>query len=1177
LLFGGFASPKAIAATIDWNGGNGSWFVSTNWLNNVMPTGSDTVFINSGNPQVMAPGAVAAEVRVGNILGGRLTIGSGGTLTDTDGLVGVFAAGIATVSGSGSTWTNNGVMRVGIRNEGTLSIAAGGAVTSNGGGIGDFSLSSDTGIGTVTISGNGSKWNNSGALSVGVNGGRGTLTVDNGGMISSNGGTIGGSFGGSDTASVGMVTISGGSWINSGSLLVGGVGSGKLTINSGAFVNNTTATIGSVGTDPDNQVTVDGINSMWINSGDVTIGQFAPGTLNIVNNGIVSVNNGSGTITLAKLNSGFTAAINIGNGGETGTLDAGTITTGLGQGAVNFNHTGFAALSANLTGNLSISKLGAGTRVLTGTNTYTGTTTISAGTLQIGNGGTFGTLGTGNVVNNSTLSIQRDGAITVSNTISGSGNLQKGGPGTLILSGVNTYAGGTTITGGYINFASLSNFGPGTITCNGGGLQWAAGNTVDISGRLSAIGASGVSFDTNGNDVTLATGLNGSGGIHKFGPGTITLTSTNNYAGGTTINEGTLKLGSNLGVPWNTAYTINGGTLDLNNYSFAASSFSGTGGTVALGSATLTVNQTTNTTYSGAITGAGGLTKQGGGKLSLSGPGITYTGNTSVLTGTLEILNNTVFSSPILINQPGTLLLNIADDVKLLQGVSGYGNMDVTGTAKTARLAGDNSSFNGTFTLPNTARGMMWSGPNAGSASASWILSGEFAAIETGAGDTTTKLGTLTGTNPATKLTTFGGSGVKTLEVGELNTASFFAGIISDNSQGGGGTGVMALKKVGTAPLFLSGANNYTGPTNILAGTLEIQNNFSFNSPIFVDASAALTLNIANDVRLLKGVSGGGNIDVTGTGATARLAGDNSGFTGSFTLPTTARGMMWSSPNAGSALASWNLSGEFGYVETGAGNTTARLGALSGTNPDTRIASFGGSGVKTLEVGALGINTTFAGNIVNSESSGGGTGTLALKKVGAGTLTLSGTVAHTGGTTVDAGTLLVTGSIRGTTVNPGGTLAGTGTIIGDVNMVGGTLSPGDNGIGDLHVLGAVHLSDASTLRIELGPVLPDQVHNTGALTYDGTLLLSLADGYQPSIGEIFQFFSYPSAPHTGTFDTIVFDQPGYSATYDYSIGFLTVVPEPSACALIGVALSGLALRRRKAKSTTTPFGLIVEC
>jgi len=456
--------------------------------------------------------------------------------------------------------------------------------------------------------------------------------------------------------------------------------------------------------------------------------------------------------------------------------------------------------------------------------------------------------------------------------------------------------------------------------------------------------------------------------------------------------------------------------------------------------------------------------------------------------------------------------------------------------------------------------------PNAGSAGTSWILSGEFAAIETGAGDTTTKLGALTGTNPATKLTTFGGSGVKSLEVGELNTSSTFAGAISDNSQGGGGTGIMALRKVGTGTLTLSGANNYTGPTDVLAGTLEIQNNFSFNSSINVAAGAALTLNIANDVKLLKGVSGGGNIDVTGTGATARLAGDDSGFTGAFTLPAAARGMMWSGPNAGSASASWNISGEFGYVETGAGDTTTKLGALSGTNSNTRISSFGGSGVKTLEVGELGTNTTFAGMIADKENSGGGTATIALKKVGAGTLTLSGTVVQTGGTTVDAGTLLVTGSIKGTTVNPSGTLAGTGTIIGDVNILGGTLSPGDNGIGDLFVLGAVHLSNASTLRIDLGPIFSDMVHNTGALTYDGTLRLSLADGYQPSIGSIFQFFSYPSAAHTGAFDSIVFDQPGYAATYDYNTGFLTVVPEPSTCALTALALAGITLRRRKAKS-----------
>lgn len=74
--------------------------------------------------------------------------------------------------------------------------------------------------------------------------------------------------------------------------------------------------------------------------------------------------------------------------------------------------------------------------------------------------------------------------------------------GTVVLTNTNTYAGGTTVSGGgLINFNAASNFGSGNITLNGGGLQWATGNTADISGMLNPIGSGGATFDTNGNNV----------------------------------------------------------------------------------------------------------------------------------------------------------------------------------------------------------------------------------------------------------------------------------------------------------------------------------------------------------------------------------------------------------------------------------------------------------------------------------------------------------------------------------------------------------------------------------------------------------------------------------------------------------------------------------------------------
>src|SRR4029077_18761661 len=107
-------------------------------------------------------------------------------------------------------------------------------------------------------------------------------------------------------------------------------------------------------------------------------------------------------------------------------------------------------------------------------------------------------------------------------------------------------------------------FASGNITLNRGGLQWATGNTLDISSRLNAFGAGGASFDTNSNNVTLASTLSGAGGLTKAGAGTLTLSGTSSYGGGTTINGGTLIAGadSNLGNA-NGGLTFGGGTLQF--------------------------------------------------------------------------------------------------------------------------------------------------------------------------------------------------------------------------------------------------------------------------------------------------------------------------------------------------------------------------------------------------------------------------------------------------------------------------------------------------------------------------------------------------------------------------------------------------------------------------------------
>src|SRR5262249_35317004 len=135
------------------------------------------------------------------------------------------------------------------------------------------------------------------------------------------------------------------------------------------------------------------------------------------------------------------------------------------------------------------------------------------------------------------------------------------GTGTLTLTGASSYTAGTTVNAGLINFSAINNFGTSTIVLNGGGLQWATGNTTDISSRLGPLGSAGGIFDTNGNNVMLATGIPGSGGLNKQGTGVLNLTGNSTYSGPTTIAGGTLAINGSLA---STVTVAAGGTIGGN-------------------------------------------------------------------------------------------------------------------------------------------------------------------------------------------------------------------------------------------------------------------------------------------------------------------------------------------------------------------------------------------------------------------------------------------------------------------------------------------------------------------------------------------------------------------------------------------------------------------------------------
>ena len=152
---------------------------------------------------------------------------------------------------------------------------------------------------------------------------------------------------------------------------------------------------------------------------------------------------------------------------------------------------------------------------------------------------------------------------TIQNSGTGTLALVKAGSGTLCLTGTNSYGGGTLIDGGIVNFTP--NAIPLTkIAFGGGRLQWAAGNTQDVSAGIAPI-ATGqtANIDTNGNAVTFLANLSGGGGLTILGAGTLTVSGSNTYGGATTVSAGVLQLGSSAGLPAGAAVMVNA-LLDLN-------------------------------------------------------------------------------------------------------------------------------------------------------------------------------------------------------------------------------------------------------------------------------------------------------------------------------------------------------------------------------------------------------------------------------------------------------------------------------------------------------------------------------------------------------------------------------------------------------------------------------------
>ena len=454
----------------------------------------------------------------------------------------------------------------------------------------------------------------------------------------------------------------------------------------------------------------------------------AAGTGNSLTGNIVNFAGHDADLLLSSLTIG---ARNAGNGAggaamtfDTGMLDVTTITIGRKSGG---SGTATTSGTLNIGGGTVIVGIGG---IVMGQNSAGDTASTGAGTLNITGGAVsvdgdivhVGTTG-GDRLSSATLNLDGgnldmkghnigDATNAVANTfasgtlknvaeINGGGGLTKTTTGKLILDGVNTYTGTTTVDvdGGILQFAKQTAFYNNTTA------SWTATNLVVNSGGTAAFNVGGVGEFTAGDldiikDLGTTTGgflgdstlgidtSNAAGtftyggviadtdsgsnsiGLHKLGSGTLEVTGSNTYTGKTTVSGGTLSisadenLGTAPGGPVADQLTLAGGTLQV---TADATLNANRGITIGAGGGSFETADATTTTVDGVITGGGALTKDGTGSLIFTAAN-THTGTTTVNAGVLGGTGSVGGD------------LTVASGGTLAPGVAGAGQFTVDGS-----------------------------------------------------------------------------------------------------------------------------------------------------------------------------------------------------------------------------------------------------------------------------------------------------------------------------------------------------------------------------------------------------------------------------------------------------------------------------------------------------------------
>jgi autotransporter-associated beta strand protein len=583
--------------------------------------------------------------------------------------------------------------------------------------------------------------------------------------------------------------------------------------------------------------------------------------------------------------------------------------------------------------------------------------------------------------------------------------------------------------------------------------------------------------NTAGNDYTFSGsgGIGGGASITKSGTGALTLAGANSHAGGTTLNVGKLNI-NHAGALGTGALNVAGGAIDntsgvpivvstANAQNWNANfTFTGTNALdLGAGAVTLNASRTINVaastlTVSGAIAGAGDITKTGPGTLALAGSS-TFSGGVTLSAGKLAI------------NHAGALGAGIFH-------ING-GTIDNTSGAPVT-VAGNVQDWNGDFTFAGTNNLNLGTGAvtlaadrtvtiAAGNLTVGGVIGGAFGLTKAGPGTLTPA-----GAN------TF--SGDTAVTAGTLVVTNAAAGVSSLGSLTGDTVAVSPGAAIDFAGSATANGINFASKQFLIAGTGVGGTGVLTNSGTVGQQNALQQVSLTADAT----VGGTGRFDIRGTGSNLDLANHTLTKTGTnqFTLVATnvtdgnivvnqgvfAMETVTSVADFGSGRTITYNAGTTAQFFNLSGNITRPMvfnGAVTVGNASTQASTFSSPMTLNGDLTFTNLNgSTGALNVVGNITEMGGP--RSIIKNGPTTLALFGTATLGGTTTMNAGTLVVSGTLDGT---------------GSVQVNGGTLSIA----GALNNTGAVNVNNGGTLVV-VGVQAPSgtvSVNSGGILAGDG--------------------------------------------------------------------------------------------